>query len=315
MIVILYGRTAEPWVTPVIADLQAAGDAQGVALTAMSIEAAVRGAHTWESVRRLYVLPFDVPLDLPADLPPQPALLLKALFPKADAINPPAVHDLCWDKLAMARRLIERGVPMPESLITNDPQEARDFVRQHGQVILKEPRACGGHGHVVVFADDGGACAGEIPGRRYAVEFVESGLGRSIAHGVLSCPPPFYLQRLITDVGHRGVLQPAQLLRAYIIDGQVMFWAERFRERAKRPGDFIVNVTFGARYRFLPGVSEAAQTVARRAAEVLGVRVGAVDLIRAGSEGPDVLEVDTDGANMLIDRSFKRLPEFRSVQD
>ena len=51
------------------------------------------------------------------------------------------------------------------------------------------------------------------------------------------------------------------------------------------------------------------------AAEVMGVRFGAVDLIRTGSEGPYVLEVDTDGEHMIIDRQFKQLPEFRSVFD
>ena len=38
-----------------------------------------------------------------------------------------SVHELCWDKLAMARRLLERGVPMPESLITSDPRGGARF--------------------------------------------------------------------------------------------------------------------------------------------------------------------------------------------
>jgi glutathione synthase/RimK-type ligase-like ATP-grasp enzyme len=315
MIVCLFGRTADPWVGPVLADMQEAATASGVDLAALSIETAVRAARQWESVRRLYVLPFEIPPALPDGLPMAPPLLLRALFPRAEVINSPAVHELCWDKLDMATRLLERGVPMPESLITSDAREATDFVRHHQQAILKEPRSCGGHGHVVLAADHSGALAGEVPGRRYVVELVGSGVGRSLAHGVLTCPPPFYLQRLVTDVGRNGVLTPAQLLRAYVVDGQILFWTERFRDKARRPGDFIVNTTFGARYRFLPEVSEAAQTVARRAVEVLGVRVGAVDLIRAGSEGPDVIEVDTDGYHMLIDRSFKRLPEYRAIHD
>ena len=168
---------------------------------------------------------------------------------------------------------------------------------------------------MVLFADDTGTMAGEIPGRRYAVELVASGVGRSIAHGVLSCPPPFYLQRLVTGVDRAGVLTPAQIVRAYVVDRQVVFWAERYRERLRRPADFIINATFGAKYRFLPEVSDAAQTVARRAAEALGIRVGAVDLIRAGDDGPYVLEGDTDGPHMMIDRSFKLLPEYREIYD
>jgi hypothetical protein len=52
-----------------------------------------------------------------------------------------------------------------------------------------------------------------------------------------------------------------------------------------------------------------------RAAEVLDVRIGVVDLIRSSDEGPAVLEVDTDGPNMMIDRSFKNMPDFRSTFD
>jgi hypothetical protein len=315
MIVCLYGKTAEPYVTPALADLQSAAAARGAEINALSIETALRGERAWQSVERVYTLPFDVPPHLPAALPPAPPLLVRALFPRAELINGPEVHELTWDKIAMARRLLERGVSMPESLITNDPEEARQFVCGHRQAILKETHACGGHGHVVVFADDRGTIGGEGLGRRCAVDFETAGTGRSLVHGVLSCPPPFYLQRMVTDVGRSGALQPAQILRAYVVDGQVVFWTERYRDRVRRPGDFIISATFGAKYRFLREVSDAAQTVARRAAEVLGVRVGAVDLIRTGDEGPYVLEVDTDGYHMMIDRSFKRLPEYRDIYD
>ena len=315
MIACVYGKTAEAFVAPAIADLRAAAAARGAEITALAIESATHTAHAWQSVERVYVLPFDVPLQLPPSLPPAAPQLIRALFPSADLVNSPAVHELCWDKLAMARRLLERGVPMPESLITNDPDEARDFVRAHQHAILKEPRSCGGHGHLVVFADDSGTIAGEVPGRRYAIDFETSGIGRSLAHGVLSCPPPFYLQRLVTDVGRAGALRPAQILRAYVVDGQIVFWTERYRARVRRPADFIINVTFGALYRFLPEVSDTASTVARRAADVLGIRIGAIDLIRTGDEGPYVLEADTDGHHMMIDRSFKLLPEYRAVYD
>ena len=58
----------------------------------------------------MYVLPFDVPVELPDDLPLDAALLIRALFPRAELVNAPAAHELCWDKLAAARRLLERGV-------------------------------------------------------------------------------------------------------------------------------------------------------------------------------------------------------------
>jgi hypothetical protein len=315
MNVLLYGRSADAWVTPIIQAVQAAADLRGKEIAALPIETAVRSLHEWQSVERLYVLPFDLPERMPDTLPTATPRLLAALFPRAELINAPATHELCWDKLATAQRLLERGIPMPETLITADPAEAEAFVRQHQQAILKEPRAAGGHGHVVLLAGDDGALAGEIPGRRYAVELQASGVGRVVRHGILSIPPPFYLQRLVTSVGRGGVLRPAQVLRAYIVGGQVAFWTERYRDKIRRPGDFIVSVTFGARYRFLRAVGDSLAGLARRTAEALGVRVGAIDLLRAGDDGPFVLEADTDGQHLVIDRSFKALPEYRDVFD
>lgn len=315
MIALLYGAAAEPWVGTIARDIQAAADDLHGEIAALTLETALRAHRQWESVRRLYVLPFDVPADLPADLPLDAASLVKALFPRAEIANPMAAHSLCWDKVATAQRLHERGVAMPETLITMDPEEVRDFVRRHDQAILKEPRSSGGHGHVVLIADDGGIIAGETAGRRYVVEPVLSGVGRQLRHGVLTCPPPFYLQRLVTGVGRGRVLEPAQILRAYVVDGQIAFWAERRRDKIRRPADFIISATFGARYRFLRTASDAAETLARRAAEALGLRVGAVDLIRAGDQGPFVLEADSDGQHLVVDRSFKHLPDYRDIYD
>ncbi len=316
MIALLFGRTAEPWVTPVVAALQAAAAARGRPLTVLALEEALRGGPSWQSVERLYVLPFDMPVPAPAGPPAGDATaLLAMLFPRAEVLNPPAVHELCWDKVAAARRLLDRGVALPETLITNDPAEARDFVRFHQQAILKAPRGAGGHGHVIVCADAEGAIAGEIPGRRYAVEFQGSGDGHHLQHGVLSCAPPFFLQRLVTGLGRGGVLQPAQILRAYVVDGQVAFWSETVRDKVRRPADFIISLPFGARSRLLRTASDAAQRLARRASDALGLRIGVVDLIRGGDEGPFVLEAETDGYHSLIDRSFQQLPEWRPVFD
>jgi len=136
-----------------------------------------------------------------------------------------------------------------------------------------------------------------------------------LRHGVLSVPPPFYLQRLISTVGRGGVLRPAQVLRAYVVGGQVAFWTERYRDKIRRPADFIISATFGARYRFVRAVGDSVDGLARRAADALGVRIGAIDLLRAGDDGPFVLEADTDGQHVMIDRSFKALPEYRDVFD
>ena len=314
MIVCLYGKTCADFVEPLARDLEDAADVLGAAIVPLAVEDALAAPWRWRGVERVYVLPFDVPHHLPP-LETDAAALVGSLFPRAEVVNPFAVHELCWDKLATARRLLGRGVPVPDGLITDAVDDARRFVYEHEHAILKAARSCGGAGHVVVFADDEGNIVGETHGRRYVIELQSQGATPSLASGILSWPPPFFLQRLVADVSRRGVLVPAQVLRAYIVDGQILFWTERYRERCRRPSDFIINVGLGAKYRFLPSVSEEARKAALRAAEVLGVRIGAVDLIRTGSEGPYVLEVDPDGYHMIIDRQFKRLPEFRPQFD
>ena len=122
------------------------------------------------------------------------------------------------------------------------------------------------------------------------------------------------MQRLVGDIGPRG-FTPGQLLRAYVVDNQIAFWTERYRDHYVRPADWIVNVSRGAKYRFVQNVSEEAKKIALRSAEVIGLRIGVVDLIRTGRGDSYVLEVDTDGYHMLIDRQFKSIPEYRDFFD
>jgi glutathione synthase/RimK-type ligase-like ATP-grasp enzyme len=315
MIACLYGRSAALFVEPVVVDLLRAAARRRVEIVAVTLETALATRQRWRDTEALYVLPFEIPLGLPTELPLTPAALVRELFPRATVANSLAAHERCWDKLATAQRLLERGVPIPTTLSTSDPEEARAFITEHGHALLKEPRSCAGHGHLVVFPDAEGSVVGEARGRRYVVELQETGTGRTISHGIFHYPPPFLLQRLVATPGRGGVLRPAQILRAYIVDRQVVFWTERYRNRIRRPSDFIISVALGAKYRFLPAVSEEVRKVAMRAAEALDVSVGVVDLIRSSDEGPAVLEVDTDGPNMMIDRSFKSVPDYRPAFD
>jgi glutathione synthase/RimK-type ligase-like ATP-grasp enzyme len=315
MIICLYGRDYAPFVEPVARDLQSATAMLGGHLEVVTIETVIASGRRCNEAARVYVLPFDVPPQLPQDLPSTPAPLVRALFPNAEIVNSIAVHDLCWDKIDTARHLLARGVPIPDTLITQDPLDARGFILAHEHAVLKEPRSCAGHGHLVVFPDGEGNIVGEARGRRYLVLLEPAGTLRRVSDGLFHWPAPFYLQRLVAAVGRRGKLSPAQVLRAYIVDGEVMFWTERYRPRCRQPSDFIISVALGARYRFLPSASEEASKIARRAAEVLDMRIGVVDLIRTGSNGPFVLELDTDGPRMFIDRQFKQIPDFRPHYD
>jgi glutathione synthase/RimK-type ligase-like ATP-grasp enzyme len=302
MIACVYGRAFAPFVESVARDLCAAGALAGGDMRPLTLEAAMADHRRGADVHRLYVLPFDPPPTM------SPAGIVRELFPRAEVVTSFPLQELCWDKIATQELLLERGLPIPDTLITSEPTEVRRFVREYRFVMLKERYTCGGQGHLVLWFDDEDL-VGDGGSHRYKMELVPHGR-RRLDSEHLTYPAPFYLQRLVADIGPRGVF-PAQVLRAYIVDGQIAFWTERYRDRYSRPSDWIINIGLGAKYRFLHDTSEETKKVALRTAEVIGFRIGAVDLIRTGSDGPYVLEVDTDGYHMIMDRQFKYIPEYR----
>jgi glutathione synthase/RimK-type ligase-like ATP-grasp enzyme len=309
MIVCLYGRPFAPFVESVARDLRQAAIDLGGDIRPLTIEDACRLPRGLAGISRLYILPFDTPASH-AHLSPQD--LVAELFPNAQPVVNLGTHELCWNKITTQERLLDRGVPMPETLVTSDPADVVEFVRQHQFAVLKESQSCGGHGHLVVWFD-GDVLAGDGGSHRYIVELTGEG-SRRINAEHLQYPAPFYLQRLIADIGPHGVT-PAQVLRAYIVEREIVFWTERYRERYVRPSDWIINSALGARVRFVQTISDEAQKIALRAAEAVGARVCAVDLVRTARGGTYVLEVDTDGVHMFIDRSFKQVPEYRDFFD
>lgn len=310
MIACVYGRAFAPFVESVADDIRAAAAAAGSEIYPVTIEAAVAQPARCADVHRLYVLPFDPPLS--RDGPASHATTIRQVFPRAELVTSFAVQELCWDKVATEERLLGRGVPVPETVISSDPHAVREFVRRHRYVLLKERHSCAGQGHVVVWLE-GEQLVGDSGSHQYRIELVTEG-ERRLEHDRLLYPAPFYAQRLVADIGPRGVT-PGQVLRAYIVDNHVVFWTERYRERYVRPSDWIINVGRGAKYRFVLNVSEEAKKLALRSAEVIGLRIGVVDMIRTGSRGPYVLEVDTDGYHMIIDRRFKAIPDYREFFD
>lgn len=300
MIACLYGRDFAPFVEPVVRDLCAAAAAAGGEIQPLTIETAQADPARRAAVHRLYVLPFDAPEPV--------APLIRNLFPRVEVATSFAAQELCWDKVATEERLLNRGVPVPETLMSTVPADVYEFVREHEFAILKERYSCAGQGHVVVWLDDG-QLVGDSGSHQYRMELVPS--GRRQLHGErLVYPAPFYVQRVVGDIGPRG-LTPGQLLRAYVVDNQIAFWTERYRDHYVRPADWIVNVSRGAKYRFVQSVSEEAKKIALRSAEVMGLRIGVVDLIRTSRGESYALDVDTDGYHMLIDRQFKYIPEYR----
>jgi glutathione synthase/RimK-type ligase-like ATP-grasp enzyme len=261
-------------------------------------------------VSRLYVLPFDPPASHAGFAVPD---LIAELFPNARPAVAFGTHELCWNKIATQERLLERGVPIPDTLVTTAAEDVIEFVRNHELAVLKENRSCGGSGHLIVWLE-GDVLVGDSGSHRYVIELTEGGGTRKLEGERLTYPSPFYLQRLIADIDPHGVTPP-QVLRAYVVDREIVCWTERYRERYARPADWIINHALGARYRFVQHISDETRKIALRAADVVGARICAVDLVRTARGGTYVLEVDTDGVHMFIDRSFKQVPEYRDFFD
>lgn len=308
MIAVLYGRDFAPYAESAVYDICTAAEAYGGEVRPLSLETAIENPILRGEVRRLYLLPFDPPASSHTTLQAEAiATFIRRLFPRVDIVNSMAAHEICWDKLVTQERLVNRGVPVPDTLLTSDPAEVYEFVRRHELAILKEISSCGGQGHIVVWIEDG-RLVGDAGSHQYELDLAPSGTQRLFDRR-LTYPAPYYLQRLMGD-HHMGDFQPGQLLRAYVVDGQVAFWTERYRDHYRRPSDWIISVARGAKYRFVLNVSEEAKKLALRAAEVVDARVAAVDILRA-TAGLRVLEVDSDGYHMMIDRQFKTVPDYR----
>lgn len=305
MIAFLYGRAFGIFVEPVARTLRDAVVAAGSDAIVMTIEALRQRDPRAVIVDQVYVLPFDAPAGT------EPAALVAELLPKATIVNSFGAHDLCVDKIATQERLLGRGLPMPDTIITSDARDVYEFVYEHQFALLKEPRSCGGEGHLVVWIEDG-EIYGDSGSHRYKLQLVPQG-DRLVLGETMTYPPPYYVQRMVGGGGRK--VEPPQVLRAYVIDRQIKFWTERYRETYARPSDWIVNVGRGARYRFFADASDDAKKITLRAADILGIRFGVVDLVRTATDGPYIIEADTDGHRMFIDRSFRGLPEYRDIYD
>lgn len=164
------------------------------------------------------------------------------------------------DKRTSMQHLVAQGVQVPHSMVTNNEHLLRDAIERVGPppVIIKLMSSTQGLGVVM----------GETMNS-----------AESILEGFLKLKQKVILQEYIRESNGTDV-------RVFIVDGQIV----ASMERVARKGEFRSNLHRGATSRKIY-LTEAEQKAARRAAEVMKLKVAGVDLLRSDS-GPLVLEVN-----------------------
>lgn len=204
-------------------------------------------------------------------------------------INP--IELQLFDKPQFDEIFAKNGVIYPESIVTRSSVDAMDFIRKHKIAIIKSRNDCGGAGHFIV--KDGLAYFGK---KRLFLNF-EGRMDekREIAMGNLHVSPPFYIQKFLLPDDNC-------VWRAYVVGLEVKFFSVRKRNSYERLGDYVINVTMGARYYFQEGDS-LVKKLCNNFANDIGLQIGAIDFI-FHKGNPYFLEVNCEGIWILICRKF-----------
>lgn len=189
--------------------------------------------------------------------------------------TPPAGHcfipfeasEAASDKRTLARLFAAAKVPTPETHLLGDEKALQQFVQHHTarEWLLKWPVGCGGTGHRFIRAGD------EVPA---------------------DWPRPFVVQEFVR-------LEEPEVFRLYGVAGEMFGWNAR-RFDGETESLFVAHAR-GAHY----GVEGVAPPdAARRALQSAGLLAsfGCADLLRDASGQWLVLEVNTDGRWMHVDR-------------
>ncbi len=159
-------------------------------------------------------------------------------------VNPVQPTVLARDKLITTFLLARAGIPVPDTMVVNDPYEAHEIVKSWGKVVMKPMQGSMGYGARLV--DD--------PDTAFMVAKVWTSL--SI---------PVYIQRFMRD-------KPRDI-RALIIDGEFLGAIYRYAPK----GGWKTNVSQGGKA-VKADVDAVVRELAVRATEVLGLVYAGVDI-------------------------------------
>ena len=164
------------------------------------------------------------------------------------------------DKRSCLQFLVASGLPIPDTVATNEPYNLEDALKRLSAPPLIIKLLSGTHGIGVIKADD----------LRTA---------QSILEGFLRLKQKVLVQDFVKESHGRDV-------RIFIVDGQVV----AAMERVAQEGDFRSNLHRGAAGRKVY-LTQYEMEVARKAAHVMKLKVAGVDLLRSDN-GPLILEVN-----------------------
>jgi RimK family alpha-L-glutamate ligase len=173
-------------------------------------------------------------------------------------VNSPRVIERCVDKFYTSALLQEAGLPVPETVVCENADEAMAAVRALGDVIIKPIFGSLGHGMVRVSEPD---------------------IAWRVVRALDRIGSVFYVQAAIDHSGRD--------VRAFVVGGRVVGAIER----SAPPGEWRTNVARGGQARAMD-LSTDIEQLAVRAAAVMGADYAGVDLIAGPGGARYVLEVN-----------------------
>ncbi len=174
-------------------------------------------------------------------------------------INPPKALEAAVDKYLCLCRLQDAGLPVPRTLVCEDPQEAMEaFAELKEQAVLKPLFGSEGRGILRLRS---------VEDARNAFEEITS------ARGI------FYLQEFIDHGGAD--------LRLLVINGQVI----ASMTRRAPPGEWLTNIARGGSAESVEADAEL-ESLAVRAATAVGAELAGVDILQGPDGAPRILEVN-----------------------
>ncbi len=172
-------------------------------------------------------------------------------------VNPASSMLLARDKYTSIRMLMEAGIPVPDTAITEDLGYALEVIREWGDVVIKPLMGALGYGSVRVSDVD---------------------VGFTVVKTLLAHGQPVYIQRYV-EKGGRDI-------RVFTVGDQAIAAAYRIAP----PGHWKTNVAQGA-YTEPAKLTSELEELAVKASKVLGLEYAGVDVAET-RDGYVVFEVN-----------------------